>query len=162
MLVIAIQIKLFETCRRAVSHADLGLIGRFASRILPGLLGFTTSTYHEPPSLPYLKVPTLLILPVPLPKEFLARIPELDILGMRVVFKDRRKLGRVAQGLGAKVLRESTGSALPTPLRGKLRNYAILFLILEKGLIGYRVNLPSCYHLCLLICDFPREQVKKN
>jgi hypothetical protein len=104
LLVKAIQIKLFETCRRAVSDADLGLVGRFASRILPGLLRLATSTYHEPPSLPNLKVPTLLILPVPLPKELLARIPELHILGMRVVFKDRWKLSWVAQGLGAKVL----------------------------------------------------------
>ena len=104
MLVKAIQIKLFETCRGAVTDADLGLVGTFTCWILPGLLRFTTSTYHEPPSLPNLKVPTLLILPVPLPKELLARIPELHILGMRVVFKDRWKLSWVAQGLGAKVL----------------------------------------------------------
>ena len=73
------------------------MVGSFVSRILPRLLRFTTSTYHESPSLPNLKVPTLLILPVPLPKELLARIPELNILWMRVIFKDRRELGRVAQ-----------------------------------------------------------------
>ena len=86
MLVKAIQIKLFETCRRAVADTDLGLVGSFASRILPGLFGFTTSTYHEPPCLSNLKVPTLLILPVPFPKELLARIPKLHILGVRVIF----------------------------------------------------------------------------
>ena len=156
----AIQIKLFETCGRSIGDADLDLVGSFICRILPGLLGFTTSTYREPPSLPYLKVPTLLILPVPLPKELLTCIPKLHILGMRVVLKDRRELGRVPQGLRALLLGETTVSSFPTPLRGKFLHYTILFFIFEKGLVRYRVNLPSCNHLRLLVSDFPEEEVK--